>query len=439
VRTSGQIAELDDEGRGVLREGDLAVHVAGALPGERVAVEIEHRSPHRPQAWARLLEVLAPAKERCAPCCPATGRCGGCALGVLSYEGQLAFKTARLARALARVPGAPPPRPIVPSPRPLGYRGLSKLVYAATPAAAALGGYAPRTHSLVDLAGCTVTEPLLEELRAHLLAGLLAAGAAPYDERAGTGLVGHVVLRSNAAGEALATLVGPDLDALGRLAERLPPHSALIGIAGNRGGAGNAIFGGETRLLRGRGELIERVGAIELFLSPTAFFQVNRAMAARLYADLAAALAADLGGLVVDAYAGVGGIALTLAHAGAARLLGIEVHAAAVRDAERAAERAGVQARFVAADAAAGLRAIAEPISALVVNPPRRGLDEATRAAIGAARPGTIAYVSCDPGSLARDLGQLHDAGWALSQAGAYDMHPQTPHVETLAILRRDR
>jgi 23S rRNA (uracil1939-C5)-methyltransferase len=439
MRMHGDIGELEDEGRGVLRDGGLAVHVAGALPGERVTVEIEHRSPHRPQAWARLLEVLSPAAERRPPCCPATGHCGGCALGVLSYEAQLAFKAARLERALAQVPGSPPPAAIVPSPRPLGYRCLSKLVYAATPVGLALGGYAPRTHTLVDLAGCHVTEPVLETLRAHLLAGLLTAGATPVDEQTGAGLVAHVVLRSNAMGEVLATLVGPDLDALARLAERLPPHPALIGIAGNRGGAGNAIFGAETRLLRGREELIERVGAIELFLSPTAFFQVNREVAARLYADLAAALAADLGGLVVDAYAGVGGIALTLARSGAAHLLGIEVHAAAVRDAERAAKRAAVSARFVAADAAEGLRAITEPISVLVVNPPRRGLDEAMRAAIGAARPTTIAYVSCDPSSLARDLAVLRDAGWALAQARAYDMHPQTPHVETLAILRRDR
>ncbi len=145
------------------------------------------------------------------------------------------------------------------------------------------------------------------------------------------------------------------------------------------------------------------------------------------------------GGAVIDAYAGVGGIALTLAARGVADVTGLELNADAVRDAVRAAARAGVGARFVAADAADGLlaRAAEGPIDAVVVNPPRRGLDGPMAAALGRARPRLLAYVSCDPDTLARDLERLSADGLRIASVRGYDMHPQTPHVEALALLER--
>jgi 23S rRNA (uracil1939-C5)-methyltransferase len=422
VPLTAKITALDDDGRGTFTHDSLQIHVPFAVPGDLVTVEIEHASPHRPDAWARLVSVGRPSPNRTPPVCPATGQCGGCALGMLSYSAQLAFKNQRVARLF------PDARPIVAS-KPTQYRNFSKLVYGD----GLLGAYAPRSHDLVDLAGCNVNEPILETMRAHILEALRAANVAPYDERKKTGLLSYVTLRANHRGEVLATLVGTDLDALAAIP--IPAHPALIGVAGNLRPEGNAIFGSTTRSLRGALELEERVGDVDLLLSPTAFFQVNRDIAARIYADLANELAGDLGGVIVDAYAGIGGIALTLAKRGA-NVTAIEVNTAATADGRRAAERARLTARFIADDAAAGLRAQSH-VETLTVNPPRRGLDEAMRDAIAAVTPRTLAYVSCDPDTLARDLTALAMQGLHPTRVQPYDMHPQTPHIETLVVLRK--
>ena len=440
--TSLEVAGLDDEGRGTGEVEGATWHVGGALPGDRVRATVEHRSPHRPEAWARLVALERPSVDRVAPVCPATGRCGGCPLGALRYEAQAAWKAARLERALARVPGAPPPAPFGAAPAPTGYRGSSKLVYGiATPGAwPTLGGYAPRSHAVVDLAGCKVVRPVLEAVRGAVLAVLRDARIEPHDEAAGAGDLAYVVLRAGARDDVMVTLVGPDLDRLAALGPAIAgAHAAIAGVAANRRPRGNAIFGGETRALVGATELVEAVGPVQVLLSPTAFFQVNREVAARIYADLADFVVPRAGGAVIDAYAGVGGIALTLAARGVADVTGLELNADAVRDAVRAAARAGVGARFVAADAADGLlaRAAEGPIDAVVVNPPRRGLDGRMAAALGRARPRLLAYVSCDPDTLARDLERLSADGLRIASVRGYDMHPQTPHVEALALLER--
>jgi 23S rRNA (uracil1939-C5)-methyltransferase len=177
---------------------------------------------------------------------------------------------------------------------------------------------------------------------------------------------------------------------------------------------------------------------VALRLSASAFFQANRAVAALAYAAIARALAVRAGERVVDAYAGVGGIALTLAPA-AAEVIGIESHAGAVADATASAALNGAaNARFVAADAAAGLAAhVGERADVIVLNPPRKGCEPAVLAEVARLGPRAIAYLSCAPDTLARDLAVLATRGYALREVTPYDMLPHTPHIEALAILDR--
>ena len=434
-----EVAALDDEGRGVATHDARSVHVPGALPGERAEVIIEHASAHRAESFGRLVALASSSSERVAPVCPATGRCGGCPLGILSYDAQLAYKQRRLETLLESVFVSV--EGMTPSPRATAYRCQSKMVYGRTRHGKhpCLGAYAPRSHAVVDLAGCKVVEPVLDEVRGALLAALLERNVTPYDEVEHDGVLSYVVLRANAEGEVLATFVGPDIAALASLAPLIDVHPAIVGIAANQRPLGNAIFGRTTSALAGRAELEERVGAILIRLSPTAFFQVNRGIAAAMYAEIARALVTTKHGLVVDAYAGVGGIALTLAHAGA-EVVGVEVNAAAVADAQRAALAQSLSARFMVDDAARGLATIAKTslVDAVVVNPPRRGLDRAMLDALVVAKPARLAYVSCDPQTLVRDLHALGAQGLRPFRIRGFDMHPQTPHIETLALLTRE-
>ena len=435
--------DLDDDGAGLATHAGARVHVAAALPGERVLATVTHVSSHRPEAWARLDAIEAASPDRRAPACAAFGSCGGCVLQHLEVGAQLAWKRERLRRALAahaalaRVDVAPG----VPSPRALGYRNRSKLVCAAQGGRVVLGAFAPRSHDVVDLGGCHVSEAPLEALAAALRVLVSEGDVQPYDERTFAGTLRHVVLRANHAGEVLVVLVvaRPDAPGVAALARRLrDEHPEVVGVIENVNRTrGNVIYGDEDRVLEGVGALEERVGDVRLRLSPRAFFQANREVAALAYAAIARHVAPRAGERVVDAYCGVGGIALTLARAAAVDVLGIEEHAAAIADATASAALDGVAgARFVAGDVAVRLREVPDS-DVVVLNPPRKGCSAVVLAEVARLRPRVVAYLSCDPDTLARDLAALTDRGYRVREVTPYDMLPHTPHVEALAILDR--
>jgi 23S rRNA (uracil1939-C5)-methyltransferase len=454
------IADLDDEGAGVgvgggggggdvLGVGDSVgvneIHVRGALPGEEISAHIEHLSTHRPVAWGTLSVIHRPSSERVAPTCRAYGNCGGCVLQHFSVRAQLAWKEASLRRQVTADPilAAVPIAQAVPSPRALGYRNNSKLAAGRDAAGGLLlGGYAPRSHEVVDLAGCTVIEPALEEVAAGLRAILSSHSVAPYDERRQVGTLRHAILRANGVGQVLVTLVTAtdELSAGTAVASALQArHSNVIGMVQNvNPSRGNAIFGTEERTLAGAGAIEDQIGGVRLRISPRAFFQANRMVAQAAYDTLARAVVPAPADRVVDAYAGVGGIALTLASR-VGSVIGIESHPGAVADATASARLNGIEnARFVAGDVADHLAALegqGAGADIVVLNPPRKGCAPAVLRCTAALRPRTIAYLSCAPVTLLRDLTALAGFGYRALQLIPFDMLPHTPHLEVLAIL----
>ncbi|HSY39236.1 MAG TPA: 23S rRNA (uracil(1939)-C(5))-methyltransferase RlmD [Polyangia bacterium] len=444
--------DLDDDGAGVGESGGHRVHVAGALPGERVSGVVAHVSRQSSAAWARLETVDAPSPARRPPACPAFGACGGCLLQHLAYDAQLEWKRTRVARALAEHPALAGVKvdACVASPRPLGYRNRSKLVVARREEGRpddglVLGAFAPRSHDVIDLAGCRIAEPPLDETAAVLRSLLDGAGVRAYHERTLTGDLRHVVLRANHEGRVLAVWIVarplPDGVALARRFRAARPE--VIGVVEHENRSrGNAIFsdaeGDNERLLDGAGEIEDQIDVagrtVRLTLAPGAFFQANREVAALAYAAISQALAIQPTERVVDAYCGVGGIALTLAPA-AAEVIGIESHAGAVAGATASAALNGIaNARFVAGDAAQVLSQI-ERADVLVLNPPRKGCAPELLAEVARLAPRAIAYLSCDPETLARDLALLATHGHRARAVTPFDMLPHTPHIEALAVL----
>jgi 23S rRNA (uracil1939-C5)-methyltransferase len=431
---------LDVEGAGVGQKDGLRVHVAGALPSEAVRATIAHVSPHRPDAWATLDRVESASPSRVAPVCPGFGQCGGCVIQHLAYEAQRTWKWERVANQIIGNPAlqSVPVAPCVASPRPLGYRNRSKLVYARIGGKRVLGAYAPRTHVVVDMAGCKVAEAPLDEIARALTDVLDELNVEPYDEPTGAGELRYVILRVNHLQEVLVTLVTPHRDwPTGvKVAERLRAlKREVVGVVQNvNPGKGNAIYGRENLPLDGRATLDDKVGSAFVRLSPTAFFQVNRDVATILYADLLAASGLTGTERVVDCYTGVGGVALTLASR-AAEVIGIEENPSAVEDALASAHlNHANRTRFVCGDAAEKLGEL-DAADVIVLNPPRRGCAPAVLEATARLRPRLILYVSCSPETLVRDLGLLRQKGFVTHSVRPYDMLPQTPHVEALAVL----
>ena len=449
---------LDSDGAGVAdvrTDANLfRLHVAGALPGERVRATVTHVSPHaRAQsqdAWAGLQEIVTASPERVTPPCPAHQRCGGCPLAVWAYSAQLEWKRGLVAAALATQEGFPyqladvPVAACVPSPRPFRYRGNAKYVFGRDrDGGLVLGAYAPRSHEIVDMSGCPIGEPALAEVAAGLLTLLTKHGVAPFDEIRRTGLLRYVILRANAEGKVLVALVTgredwPGAEALAReLAAACP---AVLGVVHNINSAsGNTLLGESERTLFGSATIEDTIGSARVRLGARSFAQANRLVAGRAYQDIVDA-AARLGAIdrVVDAYSGAGGIALALAPM-AREVVAIEENLAACATAQACiAERGpgdpGAHIHFVTGDVADHLGRVGKA-DVLVLNPPRKGCAPAVIAAAAQLHPRLVAYLSCNPTSLARDLAALARLGLRTVGITPYDMLAQTPHVEALALV----
>lgn len=371
--------------------------------------------------------------------CEHAERCGGCALIGLPYPAQLAAKARRLADALAPYGLAPPVEPVRGAARRAGYRTRAKLVVGA---GGAIGLYARGGHELVDVPGCRVLPPELASVAAALRELLPGSGV---DVRA-------LDLRAVASDGAPAVLVGlvvagPDgVDDL-RLQALADRVAALPGVAGVAASARAAdaprVLGGEPRVLRGPAAVPDRLGP-DLpwqLAGHGAFVQAHReqarALQDALVEELRAALGALSGARVLELFAGSGSLALRLAAEGA-RPLGVEAQARAAEAARAAARAQGLAVEIEGGDAtraAARLAAEGERLDAVVVNPPRRGLPPALRAALARLAPRALVYVSCEPATLARDLAHLAWLGWRPERLLPFDMIPQSEEVETLARL----
>jgi 23S rRNA (uracil1939-C5)-methyltransferase len=429
----------------------LRVHVAGLLPGERARVRLAHVSVHRQdgvrEAWADLRALQWPNGERVSPWCPVFGTCGGCSQMHMGYPAQLAWKRARVEAQLAAHPALArvSVEPCVPSSATEGYRNQAKYVYGRDHAKGTLvlGAFAPRSHAIVDMAGCSMVEPAIERVRESLLRILVAGAVVPFDELRRTGVLRYVVVRATARAEVLVTLVvaRSDWDSAEAIASALRTSCPEVtGVLLNLNASpGNVLFGADERLLSGRAVVEDVVGDVHVRLSSRSFFQVNRHVAGRIYRDMVGALAGNCQ-RAVDVFSGAGGIGLSLAPV-ASEVVAIEENAAATRAAEEflrerseATSTGPGNVRFLTGDAADCLTTI-EAAEVVVLNPPRRGCAGTVLSAVSRLAPRTLLYLSCNPHTLVRDLRVLVDAGARLVSITPYDMMPHSPHVETLARL----
>ena len=443
-------SELDDAGCGVGPAADRLVHVVDLLPGERAEVAIDHQSPHKPIAWGRIVRRLGPSSsDRVAPACPGFGRCGGCTWQHLAYPAQLAAKRARVAAALAEVPAVEAGHVTIAAPRPspalLGYRNKGKYVAGRSGDHLVLGAYAPRSHQVVDTLGCRVVAPIIDEVATWVRGAAEQATLVAYDEPTRTGELRYVIIREAAADVMVALVVAPPAPRakLERVANALAKHPAVRGIVvieNDRRDGAIVPTGSTARVLLGHGHLVEQLAGVAVEVGAGEFMQVNRAQAAAMYARVAELATPRPGTRAVDLFAGLGGIGLHLARAGA-EVVAVEIDRDAVSQLRRAAERAKLPLTAIAADAGDLPRALRDELGdapdVVVVNPPRKGLSAGALELVAALAAPTVIYVSCGPEALGRDLVALAAEGWHPDVIEPFDLMPGTAQIETVVRLRR--
>ena len=434
-----RIEGYTSEGLGVARIDGQAVFVHRALRGEDCDVLI--LKVLKNAAFGKAVRVYEPSPHRVEPDCPYYGRCGGCDFRHMDRTEELAAKRQRVQDALRRIGGSAVTVEGIDGGAPLHYRNKSQYPVAAD---GSVGFYKARSHQVVPVAQCLIQKPQADAAAQALRTYIASCGVSCYDEKTRRGLVRHLYIRTNGAGQSLICVVAngkklPGEEELVRLLRQAAPETVGVVLGVNTQPTG-AVLGTEYRTLWGADVLTDTLCGLTFRLSVPSFYQVNREMAERLYAR-----AVEFAGLtgtetVLDLYCGAGTITQVMArHAG--RVIGAEIVPEAIEDAKANAKRNNVEnveffcgdASAVAADLAArGLRP-----DVICVDPPRKGLaPEVVRAAAQMA-PQRIVYVSCDPATLARDVKLFGQEGYEAVRAAAVDMFPGTANVETVVLLSK--
>ncbi|MFH1038921.1 MAG: TRAM domain-containing protein [PVC group bacterium] len=395
-----KIEDVVYPGRGLARMDGYVVFIPGVLPGETVRARITRR--RRTYAEAELIAVEIPSPRRVDPACPLAGLCPGCSYQHAEYGEELRIKEAQFINLLRRIGrvAEPPSVPPVPSPVSLGYRNRLTL-HAARVATSSLDmdggirlGYVGfDNRSVIDVPACPLA---MEEINL-----LLKRTRADRRLMGGLGEGDTVSFRCTKTDGALFWI------------NRASPERALLS---------------ETTCL----------GPVSV--PCRAFFQVNIPIADALIRRVRDLFSALRPAAAVDLYCGAGIFALAAGKAGVPAVLGIDQNRGAIRAARKNAGRHGLPGlRFEALAAADGLKFGLAPLSpagtALIVDPPRAGLEKEVIAVIASHKPGTLIYISCAPDTLARDAARLADAGYRLENTQIFDMFPRTPYFESLTLF----
>lgn len=427
-------------GMGVARIDGRVVFVHGALRGEKCRVLI--LKTLKSVAFAKVLEVIEPSSERITPDCPYFPRCGGCTYRHIRYEEELRLKKQRVQDNLSRIGGSDVTvEEILGARDTLRYRNKAQYPVSKD---GTVGFYRARTHEVIECEHCLLVKPEADAAAEALREYMQSCRVAGYDEKTGRGLVRHLYIRSNAAGESLVCVLVngdklPKEDRLVALLRDACPKCTGI-VLGTNTKKGNVILGDRYRTLWGSDRLEDTLCGKTFRLSVPSFYQVNRVQAERLYAK-----AIEFAGLtgqetVLDLYCGAGTITLALSDH-AKKVLGAEIVPEAIDDARENAARNGVKnAEFFCGDASDVAKKLARENlrpDVITVDPPRKGLAADVVESIAEMQPGRVVYVSCDSATMARDVKRLADLGYTAQRACAVDMFPRADHIETVCLLSK--
>ena len=444
-----RIERLSSDGSGVAHSPDgETVFVPGAAPGDEADVRIVKDCKR--YAFGILDHLRTPSPDRIPVDCAVAGPCGGCSLRHLDYTAELRAKQENVTDAFRRIGGLDVPvLNICPSPEADRYRnkvqfpvGLDKN---GNPC---IGFYAGRTHRIVPCPDCKLQPGVLNDIGNALCRFFAENGIQPYNEETGRGLVRHIFLRRGAhSGQIMVCLVCtrpnlPHADALcTRLREQFADIATILLNVNSKNT--NVILGTETHTLYGPGYIEDTLCGVPVQLGPLSFYQVNTLAAERLYGIAAQYAQLTPDDLLLDLYCGMGTIGLSMVDH-CRELVGVEIVPEAIESAKANAARMGdavaAKSCFFCADAGqAATRLAAEGLhpDVVMLDPPRKGCDEATLSAVVRMAPRRVVYVSCNPATAARDAAWLEQNGYHAEKVQPVDLFPRTKHCETVVLLSK--
>jgi len=446
---SMDITGIGANGEGIGHIDGYILFVDGAITGDHIEVKVIKTKKN--YGFGRLVTILEPSKDRVEPRCPIAKQCGGCSIMHMKYDAQLEYKENHILDALERIGEQDRVKleqkkdPIIGMDEPWFYRNKVQFPVQIISGKLLIGFYAKRSHRIIETPTCYIQDPYNEEIVDTLRDFIVENKISAYDELKHKGLLRHIVIRkSHHNQEFHVTLVinGQKFPYDKQLVEELQKLERVVGISLNvNQEKTNAILGSEMIHLDGQEYLHDQIGDIKYQISPLSFYQVNPVQTEKLYAKALEYVQLSGQEVVYDLYCGIGTISLFLAKQ-AKHVYGVEIVETAIDDARINAEINKIDnATFYAGKAEEVMPKLYKEdgikADVVVVDPPRKGCDATLLDTIININPKRIVYVSCDPGTLARDVKILSQHGYQIDRWCGVDMFSHSTHVETVVLLSK--
>ncbi|MBE7088044.1 MAG: 23S rRNA (uracil(1939)-C(5))-methyltransferase RlmD [Clostridiales bacterium] len=455
---TGVVSALGTNGEGIIKCGEFVAFVPNCLVGEEV--QFKALSVKGKIAYGKVESIISPSAERIAPVCGEYFKCGGCQLQHASYSAQLDFKRQLVQNCLQKIGGIEVEvEPTVYGENQLRYRNkLALPIGKNAKGENILGFYAERSHRIVPISDCAIQSAWVKTVIDAVYSYMNDTGIGGYDEITKKGELRHIVVREINE-KFIITLVATRVVNVKPLINILQKSFKNFTFCLNiNASQSNVIFGKEWHISHGEGFFEAEDCGIKFKAGANTFLQVNNGVRTKLYAEVVKQ-ASIKGAVALDLYSGGGMLTAMLAKV-CQRAYGVEIIKEATECANELKELNGLQDKMINFCGKVEdkideiLKATQGAKKIVVCDPPRKGMERSVIKAILSAKPEKIILVSCNPSTLARDLGLLcgtlcegehgqlvksktPNSPYTITQITPFDMFPQTKHVETLVCLKR--
>ncbi len=428
------------EGEGVSKIDDFTVFIPGAMEGESALTRIV--KVNKNFAFGKIIKLNKASENRVDSICPIYKQCGGCQVQHLD------FKKQRVIDSLKRIGKLDIDKikikDTIGMENPYRYRNKIQMPVRLEKDEIKIGFYRPRTHEVVDVKECFIQDEQADKIIQLIRNWMEKYNISAYNEQTGKGLIRHIMIRKAFKNKELMLVIVTNKEKeipykeelIDEVIKELPNMKSIIQNVNSK--KTNVILGEKCITLWGKDTITDYIDKFKFNISPLSFFQVNPIQTEILYKK--ALEFADLKGeeIVFDAYCGTGTISLFLSQK-AKKVYGVEIIKEAIDNAKDNTKENKIDNAefFVGKSEEVIPDLINKGIKAdvIVVDPPRKGCEKSLLESIAATKPKRIVYVSCDPGTLARDLGILNELGYETKEVQPVDMFPQTSHVECVTEI----
>ena len=431
------------QGSGVCDHDGMTVFVRGAVTGDRVLAHII--KVKKTYAVGIIKKLVQRSPMRAKNFCPIAEKCGGCCFAHIKYESELEIKAQQVADNFKRLGKLDiTPAPIIPSPSAERYRNKAQYPVGSDGRFATIGFYAPMTHRIIDCADCLLQPKEFSEITDIFRNWIREKKISVYNEADGSGIIRHIYIRKAVVTGQIMVCIVANSDSIPHAEALIEQLKEIDGLASvilniNRDKT-NVVLGKECKTLFGSDYITDELCGLKFNLSPLSFYQVNHDGAEILYNKAKEYASLTGSETLVDLYCGTGTIGLTMAK-DVKSLIGVEIIPQAIENAKENARLNGIDnAEFICADAAQAASTLLErgvKPDIVILDPPRKGCDEALIKTVAEMSPERVVYVSCDSATLARDCQRFAALGYRTLAATPVDMFPHTAHVETVVLLSK--